>query len=51
MYLLVEGLGISKHSVEGRININSDNSTTETSDIGELVEVVQRNVECLLSSP
>ena len=51
MYLLVEGIGIGKHSVVSRLHVKTEDGTTERAHPCELVEVVQHHVERLVTAP
>ena len=51
MYLLVERFGIGKDTAVGRLHIEPEDGAAERTHPGELVEVLQNDVECLVTAP
>ena len=49
--LLIELIGIGEHTVIGRLQIQSEDSTTEGSQPCKLIHVVEHDVESLVSTP
>ena len=51
MNLLVERIGIGKDTVVGGFHVKTEDGTAESTHPSELVEVLQYNVEGLMTTP
>ena len=51
MNLLVECIGIGKNTVVGGFHVKTEDGTAESTHPGELVKVLQHNVEGLVTTP
>ena len=51
MNLFIELIGIGKHAIVGCLDIESEDSTAEGTHPSKLVEVLEHNVECLMTAP
>ena len=51
MYFLVELVGIGEDTVVGRLHVEAEDGAAEGAEPGELVEVVEHDVERLVTTP
>ena len=51
MDLLVELVGVGKHTIVGGLHVEAEDGTAEGTHPGELVEILKHDVECLVSTP